>query len=143
MVLAMPGVAGLGQRVLAGSQGPTDPSLAASLDHLGMQVNPENVLQIRTALLAEAERLADMLRVHSWELRVRAPAPDPVSEAAEATLNPKIDRLAAQFQAYVDALKNAGGVLEATARTYGYTEQQVKDSFDPAKQGSGLEGMPR
>lgn len=143
MVLAMPGVDGLGQRALAGSPGPTDPSLVASLNHLGMQVTPENVLHIRAALLTEAERLGDLLRLHGWELRVRAPAPDPVSAAAEMTLNPKIDLLTTQFQAYVDTLKTAGGVLAATARTYGYTEQQVKDSFDRSKQGLGLEGMPK
>lgn len=143
MVLAMPGVAGLGQRVLAGSQGPPDPSLAASLDHLGMQVNPENVLRIRTALLAEADRLDGLLRRHSRTLRIRAPAADPVSGAAEAALNPKIDLLAVQFQAYIDGLTAAGDVLAGTARGYGYTEQQVKDSFDPAKQGSGSEGTPR
>lgn len=143
MVLAMPGVAGLGQRVLAGSQGPTDPSLAASLDHLGMQVNPENVLQIRAALLTEADRLDSLLGRHGRTLRIRAPAPDPVSGPTEALLNPKIDRLTDQFKAYVHALKAAGGVLKATAQQYGYTEQQITDSFKSQEQNSGMEGMPR
>lgn len=143
MVLAMPGVEGLGQRVLAGSPGPTDPSLAASLDHLGMQVNPENVLQIRAALLTEADRLDAMLQRHYTSLGIRAPAPDPVSGATEQVLNPKIHRLTDQFKAYVGALKAAGAELAGTAQGYGYTEQQITDSFKTQGQDSASEGMPR
>lgn len=143
MVLAMPGVAGLGQRVLAGAEGPQALSLAASLDQLGFQVNPENVLQIRAALLGEAERLGDLLFVHSRTLHIRAPAADPVSGATEQLLNPKIDRLSDQFQAYVDALKAAGAVLAGTARGYGFTEQQITDSFKEQNQNPESEGTPR
>lgn len=143
MVLAMPGVAGLGQRVLAGSQGPTDPSLAASLDHLGIQVAPENVLQIRASLLAEADRLDALLQRHYTSLGIRAPAPDPVSGATEHVLNPKIRLLTDQFKAYVGALKTAGAVLAGAAQGYGYTEQQITDSFKAQEQGSTSEGMPR
>lgn len=143
MVLAMPGVEGLGQRVLAGSPGPTDPSLAASLDHLGMQVNPENVLQIRASLLGEADRLDALLHIYLLQLWVRAPAKDPVSIPTADLLNQKIGGLAEQYKAYVNALTAAGAVLEGTARAYGYTEQQVKDSFRPDKQGPESEGMPR
>lgn len=139
----MPGVAGLGQRVLAGSQGPTGPSLAASLDHLGMQVNPENVLHIRAALLTEADRLDALLHTYLLQLWVRAPAKDPVSIPAANLLNQKIGGLADQYKEYVNALTTAGDVLAAAARAYGYTEQQVKDSFDPNKQGPEFEGMPR
>lgn len=143
MVLAMPGVDGLGQRALAGSPGPTDPSLAASLNHLGMQVTPENVLHIRAALLTEADRLHALLQTYLLQLWVRAPAKDPVSITAAELLNQKIGGLADQYKAYVNALTGAGAVLAGTARTYGYTEQQVKDSFDPNKQRPGLERMPR
>jgi hypothetical protein len=138
----MPGVTGLGQRALAGAEGPQVGSIASSLDALGFQVNAENVLQIRTALLDEASRLDGFLGWHGPTLRVRAPAPDPVSGAAEELLNLKIDRLRDQFQAYVDALKAAGGELEKTARSYGYTEQQIKDSFDPGNQICEAEGTP-
>lgn len=143
MVLAMPGVDGLGQRALAGSPGPTDPSLAASLNHLGMQVTPENVLHIRAALLTEADRLDVLLQRHYTSLGIRAPAPDPVSEVTETVLNPKIDGLTDQFKAYVGALKAAGAVLAGTAQGYGYTEQQITDSFKALGQDSASEGMPR
>lgn len=143
MVLAMPGVAGLGQRVLAGSQQPDASSLAASLDQLGFQVNPANVLQIRAALLTEADRLDKVLGRHGRTLHVRAPAADPVSGVTEQLLNPKIDGLTDQFKAYVGALKAAGAVLADTARRYGFAEQQINDSFKQQDQDPGLEGTPR
>jgi uncharacterized protein YukE len=99
------------------------------LDHLGMQVTPANVLQVRNALRGEAKRLGDLLRIHDYSLTVRAPAADPVSGPAADLFNQKINTVRQQCEGYVSALQRAGLALEQTARAYGHTEQHIKDSF--------------
>jgi len=44
--------------------------------------------------------------------------------------NTKIATLVDGCWAYIHALSEAAGNLRATARAYGYTEQQIKASFD-------------
>ncbi len=96
-----------------------------------MQVTQENVLAVRKTLLAEAVQLDGLLSLHSRTLRVRAPAGDPVSGPAAELLNEKLEGLKVQFQTHVNALKAAGNALTVTAQAYGYTEEQIKASFDP------------
>lgn len=126
----MAGVEGLGQRVLAGARSPQARAMAADLDHLGMQVTPENVLQVRNVLKAEAVRLSDVMRVNDYKLRVDLCGGDPVSADASRGFNAKLDNLRAQCSGYVKALRDAVKVLEQTAATYGRSEQEIKDSFD-------------
>jgi hypothetical protein len=125
----MAGVQGLGQRVLAGARSPHAQALAADLDHLGMQVTPENVLQIRNVLKAEAVRLAAVMGANDYKLRVGPCGADPVSDDASRGFNAKIDRLKAQCYGYIDALDGAVKLLEQTAATYGLSEQEIEGSF--------------
>ncbi len=130
MVAAVTGVQGLGRRALAGEAWPQATGLAADLDHLGMQVTPANVLQVRNAVLGEARRLNLVLKLHRGSLRVGLCGGDPVSGPAAELFNQKIDALVAQCQGYVDGLRRAGLALEQTARDYGHAEQQITDSFN-------------
>ena len=125
----MVGVDGLGRQALTGDTSPLARALATDLDHLGMQVTPANVLAIRNAVAGEASRLDALLRMHDFTLTVRAPAADPVSIAAAEGFNRQISALKQQCRTYVSALQQAGQALERTARDYGHTEQDIKDSF--------------
>lgn len=56
----MGGVSGLGRSVLPNGGAGLPPwagELAGSLDHLGVQLNAENVLAVQRVLLTEAQRL--------------------------------------------------------------------------------------
>ena len=125
----MVGVDGLGRQELTQDTSPLARTLASDLDHLGMQVTPANVLAVRNAVAGEARRLADLLDAHDYMLTVRAPAADPVSIAAAQAFNLKISAVKQQCQAYVNALQQAEQQLKQTARAYGHTEQDIKDSF--------------
>lgn len=129
IVTSVTGVEGLGRRALAGDTSPRAQALSMDLDHLGMQVTPANVLQVRNALRGEAKRLGDLLHIHDYSLTVRAPAADPVSGPAADLFNQKINMVRHQCEGYVSALQRAGVALEQTARAYGQTEQDIKDSF--------------
>ena len=126
----MAGVQGLGQRVLAGTRSPHAQALAADLDHLGMQVTPENVLQIRNVLKAEANRLADVIAVNEFRLHVDLCGGDPVSRNAADGFNAKIKRLLDQCNGYVRALRTAAVALERAAANYGHSEEEIENSFD-------------
>ena len=123
----MIGVEGLGRRALSEVASTHAQALASDLDHLGMQVTPANVLQVRNALRGEAQRLGDLLRAHDYTLTVR-PGTDPVSRPAAELFNEKM-ALRKQYQEYVNALQRAGQALEQTARAYGHSEQDIRDSF--------------
>lgn len=113
--------------------GPGDlwPSLPNDVrDNLrGMRVTPQNVLQIRNALLAEAQLMADKIQRARTECAVGEPGLDPVSLEMAPMFNGKIGALLAEWDAYVRSLKDGAGTLGQMARAYGRTEQEVGDSF--------------
>ncbi len=86
-LLTMSGVQGLGQRAAAAG-GPS--GMASSLDHLGLQVNPENVLKVRAMLMAEADRLYHDMWRYEPQSMVRLCGGDPVSRQAMDGFNVKI-----------------------------------------------------
>jgi uncharacterized protein YukE len=98
-----------------------------------MAVTPSNVLQVHNALQAESERLSAKLKLHQPALRVGEAGKDPVSGPAAAVFNAKIASLVDGCWAYIHALSEAAENLRATARDYGYTEDQIKTSFDAHK----------
>ncbi|MBO0850834.1 MAG: hypothetical protein J2P20_15335, partial [Pseudonocardia sp.] len=53
----MAGIPDLGQRALAGRQGPDVAARAAAFDGLGMRITPANVLGIYNVIMEEAQRL--------------------------------------------------------------------------------------
>lgn len=95
-----------------------------------MAVTPSNVLQVHHALQAESDRLSAKLKLHQPALRVGEAGKDPVSGPAAAVFNAKIASLVDGCWAYIHALSEAAENLRATARGYGYTEEQIKTSFD-------------
>ncbi|HTF46914.1 MAG TPA: hypothetical protein VK735_05640 [Pseudonocardia sp.] len=138
----MTGEVGLGQRALSGARSAPEQALAGSLDALGLQVNRDNVLQVRNALKAEWVRLSDLMVYHGPMLHVGECGPDPVSGPAAELFNDKVKALADQCNGYVQALGASADMLEQTARAYGYAEDQIEASFT-AFQDSHPSGAPR
>jgi hypothetical protein len=141
----MTGEVGLGQRVLSGARSPQEQALAGSLDALGLQVNRDNVLQVRNALKTEFDRLRRLMALHAPMLRVGECGPDPVSGPAALLFNDKVQALTGQCTGYVEALGDAADALEQTARAYGYNEGQIVASFTAfqATEHGELRGGPR
>jgi len=129
--------------VLSGARSAQEQALAGSLDALGLQVNRDNVLQVRNALKTESVRLNQLMQLHGRGLEVGECGPDPVSGPAAELFNKKVKALAGQCMGYVQALADAADVLIRSARAYGYNEEQIKASFDafqPHQVGSPTEG---
>lgn len=135
---------GLGRRVMGAADTPHAASLAASLDHLGFQVDRDTVLQTGAALLAEAHRLEKLVALHRPALRMQPPAADLVSGPAADEFNAKIQALADQCDADARVLTAAAADLALTARRYGFTEQEITAAFGevPAAPGTPGGGVP-
>jgi hypothetical protein len=121
--------------MLSGARSPQEQALARSLDALGLQVNRDNVLQVRNALKAEFDRLGDLMLFHGPMLHVGECGPDPISIPASFSFNTKVEALANQCRGYVRALGEAANELAETARGYGYTEQHIEASLTPLENG--------
>jgi len=63
----MTGVVGLGQRAMAGRQGPEVAAKAAAFDRLGMQVTPANVLGIYAVIMEEMTRLSASVQMFTLD----------------------------------------------------------------------------
>jgi len=129
----MTGVVGLGQRALAGRQGPDVAARAAAFDQLGMQVTPANVLGIYSVIAEEAARLNGAIQMFRMDNFDGMPelGGDPVSTPAAKGFTEATNQLVAKCQADVGDLQSVAAGLAATARAYGNSEEQIKASFDP------------
>ena len=106
--------------------------LAAAVRSLALQVNRHTVLQARAALLAEADRLDSELRdKHNDLAKVGVCGGDPVSPEAAHAFNERIDALVNSCLDYNRDLRSSAVALEATARAYGYTDDEIWASFRP------------
>ncbi|WP_300017082.1 hypothetical protein [Pseudonocardia sp.] len=94
-----------------------------------LRVDRDNVLQLRAGILAEADRLAEDLRVAQRECRVGLCGGDPVSPEAAAAFNSRIDGWLQHCARYIEALRASARTLDDSARRYGYTETEIADSF--------------
>lgn len=102
----------------------------AAVRALALQVNRDTVLQARAALLAEADRLDEELTVRRGRhASVGLCGGDPVSPDAAAAFNERIDALVAHCRAYNSELRSAASTLDATARLYGYTDEEIAASY--------------
>lgn len=111
--------------------GPLRPQIDAAVAAVGLQVNRDTVLQARAALLAEADRLDDELR-KSWNLREGTDlvcGRDPVSPEAAAAFTERIAALQSNCTAYNRDLREAARALDDTARSYGFTDDEIAASF--------------
>jgi hypothetical protein len=115
--------------MIAPRPGPHHGQLDAAVESLTLQVDRDTVLQARAALLGEALRLKDALRLGSVRQDVGLCGGDPVSADAAAAFNERIASLFAYCRSYVDDLERAGDVLGETARRYGFSETEIAASF--------------
>jgi uncharacterized protein YukE len=105
---------------------------------VALQVTPENVLQARAALLTNAENINDYLRTANEDRSrlIGLCGGDPISYQAQAAFTQKIQEHAVQpAKQYVAELLKGAEQLAQVARTFGFTEQQITDSFTPGGQG--------
>jgi hypothetical protein len=108
------------------------PQLDAAVGALALQVNRETVLAARAALLAEADRLdKNLQRSHRDFGGVGRCGSDPVSPEAAAAFDERINALVTQCFTYNRDLRASAGALDATARAYGYTDDEIAASFQP------------
>lgn len=101
-----------------------------------MNVNRDNVLQARAVILAEAEDLMRFLqdKFGPDRLLIGLCGGDPISRDAQRLFTGKIqDNVLAPTQQYIARLQDIAEQLAATARSYGFTEAQIADSFRPAE----------
>ena len=106
--------------------------LDAAVRTLALQVNRDTVLKARAALLAEADRLDTALRdKHSDLTGVGLCGGDPVSPEAALAFNERINALVKSCLEYNQDLRSSAAALDATARTYGYTDYEIAASFQP------------
>jgi hypothetical protein len=81
-------------------------------------------------LLAEAERLdLEIRRAHATWSGLGTCGADPVSPEAAAAFNERIEALLGICSTYNAHLRDAAGGLDATARRYGYTDEEIVASF--------------
>lgn len=118
-------------RFVTVSPGPFRPQLDAAVAEVSIQVNRDTVLQARAALLAEADWLDFELQRQSRDLEagVGLCGGDPVSPEAAAGFNERIFDLVEYCRCYNRDLRAAARALDVTARSYGYTEDEIAASF--------------
>ncbi|MGI8817131.1 MAG: hypothetical protein ACR2G2_18125 [Pseudonocardia sp.] len=138
----MSGVAGLGQRVMAGRQGPGAAATAGSFDALGMSVTPENVLIVHGVIREEVARLRAAVDVFKRDHGLGMPrlGDDPVSPYASQGFNEATTHLLGNCEADIADLRRLADGLADAARDYGKTEDEIKASFThgPAAELPGL-----
>jgi hypothetical protein len=105
--------------------------LDAAVRALALQVNRDTVLRARSALLAEARRLDLELDKRKLGSEVGLCGGDPVSPEAAGAFNERINELVMGCRAYNGQLRVAASALDATARAYGYTDDEIAASFRP------------
>jgi hypothetical protein len=106
--------------------------LDAAVRALALQVNRDTVLKARAALLAEADRLDIELGKRRLGSEVGLCGGDPVSPEAASAFNERINALVMSCQAYNSELRAAAAALDGTARTYGFTDEQIAASYRSA-----------
>jgi hypothetical protein len=128
----MTGVVGLGQRALAGRQGPDVAARAAAFDQLGMQVTPANVLGIYSVVMEEMTRLQGSVQRFKADHLEGMPllGGDLVSPPAARGFTEATSRLVAKCQSEIDDLNRVADGLAHAARSYGKTEVQLTAAFD-------------
>jgi hypothetical protein len=104
-------------------------TLDAAVRALALQVNRETVLRARAALLAEADRLELELNRRKLDSQVGLCGGDPVSPEAANAFNERIDALVANCRSYNRDLQTAARTLDATARAYGFTDDEIAASY--------------
>jgi sugar phosphate isomerase/epimerase len=131
----MAGIEGLGQRALAGRQGPDVAARAAAFDDLGMRVTPANVLGIYNVIMEEAQRLRLSVRKFQHDHFDGMPllGGDLVSPYAKRGFDDATNQLLARCRSQIDEMARVGEELAKAARTYQKSEAEIAAAFDPRK----------
>jgi len=105
-------------------------SLSSAMHSVGLQVDRDNVLRVRSVLLTEAEKLRDAVaRPMSERPWVDLCGADPVSGEASSAFNARIQILVDHCRQYALQLEQAANSLDRIARNYGYTEAEIQASL--------------
>jgi len=98
-----------------------------------LAVNHDNVLQAGKIIQDQVDHLNDVVRMKLRALHLDKFAEDDVSLDAVASWNRLLvdndDSYAHRIQQYVDSLGQLADQLKIAAKLYGYTEDQIKESF--------------
>lgn len=116
-----------------------------SSDSLLIQVDSRNILQVRNAYVAQQERLVDALRAaqNSRSRTGLAPGRDPISVDYADIFGRKVDTVVDRFRDHVAELREATNRLGEAAREYGFTEDEIEQSFtDFRSRTAGTPGPP-
>lgn len=98
-------------------------------DSLLLQVNSDNILQVRNAYLAQQLALAQALRNTRNSQAMVLPGQDPISIDFAPFFDRKIGLIVDRVRSHVEELREATRRLSEAAREYGHTEEQVEQSF--------------
>lgn len=93
------------------------------------QVNRDNVLAVRNVIRRQAREMQDALQSANLGSHVRPCGGDPISAEATPVFNTKIAQILRLHWAHLDELRDATDRLTAAAKLYGYTEEQIAQSF--------------
>ncbi|MBB5155493.1 hypothetical protein [Saccharopolyspora phatthalungensis] len=97
-------------------------------------VNKDNVLEVRKAILMAAEDAKFKLTDLAPSLRVSAPATDDISKTAAAVWTANLvgnrDSHFQRLMQYVQNVIDLGDQIGAAAKQYGYTDDEIKASFE-------------
>lgn len=113
-------------------------------DSLLVQVNSDNVLQVRNAYRTQQQRLDDTLHDARQSQGRILPGRDPISTYYGPVFESRVDAVLERFRAHVEELREATNRLAEAAREYGYTEDAIKQSLtDFQSRTTGTPGPPR
>lgn len=103
--------------------------MQVALNHVRMQVTPENILKVRALFLTEAERVTDVIRGLTLGRGVESCGGDPLSPEAAKAFNRRIAHELEQARLYGLRLQQAGEELGRIARKYGHSDAEIERSF--------------
>lgn len=105
-----------------------DPRGTAS-DSLLAQISVHNVLQVRNVLHKQERDIKTILGAAEKNLDLKPPGRDPISNDATALFRAKIQQIKDVHWAHVHELSEATERLREAAAHYGFTEDEIRDSF--------------
>lgn len=97
------------------------------------QVNPDNVLAVRNAIQQQTEDLQRALQMATLETQLGKCGGDPISADATPMFMRKIGEVLRIHWDHLRELREAVDHLTDTAQSYGYTEQQIRESLTKFK----------
>ncbi|GAA4887173.1 hypothetical protein [Saccharopolyspora cebuensis] len=103
-------------------------------------VNQDNVLEARKIILAATKDAEDKLKQLRWSLAIEPPAEDDISVAAATVWNKNLitdgDSHFNRLMQYVLNVEQLAVQMEDAAKQYGYTEEEIRASFDDVNRGA-------